>query len=305
MNFAKLIKSRQLRIRLLRYLDFIPDVMMLKIQYRLKTGQNLNLDNPQRYTEKLQWYKLFYKDSLMSQCSNKLTVRDYVAKQGYRGILNELYGVYNNPEEINFTDLPNQFVIKATIGAGGNSVIVCKDKNKFDISSAIQEMKNWIRYTPRKSPGREWIYDNQNNQIIIEKYLYEPPETGGLIDYKFFCFQGKVHYLYVIADREIGNKAGLGIYTKDFKKMNVQRDDEKVLSRKVNKPKNYENMVRCAEELSSCFPHARIDLYNLQDQIVFGEITFFDGSGYMSFTPDSFDYKLGNAFILPKKRKIN
>ena len=126
---------------------------------------------------------------------------------------------------------------------------------------------------------------------------------GGLIDYKFFCFNGKVEYIYGIADRTLGQAVGLGIFDSNFNLLPYKRVDENPLTRTIKKPKNYELMVKCAEDLSKNFPHARIDLYNQNGEIYFGEITFFDGSGYMCFDPDEFDYIMGEKFLLPIKNK--
>ena len=165
----------------------------------------------------------------------------------------------------------------------------------------MKTMHKWLNRNRRKHPGREWVYDNKKSRILIESYIESNPEEGGLIDYKFFCFYGKVRYVYGIADRVIGQKAGFGIYDKNFNLLPYEREDEKPLIRKLKKPKNYDKLIECAEKISNRFPHARIDLYNQNEKILFGEITFFDGSGYMRFKPDKFDYILGKEFILPER----
>ncbi|WP_418667975.1 ATP-grasp fold amidoligase family protein [Allofournierella sp.] len=303
MDYKKIVKSRQARVKIMRALSFIPDKTMLKLQYRIKMGRKLNLDNPQRYTEKLQWYKLNYRDPLMAQCVDKYEVRKYVTEKGYASILNELYGVYDDPKEIDFDELPNQFVLKDTLGGGGNSVIICRDKSSLNILETVEKMAQWIKSTAGKHPGREWVYDQGKNRIIVEKYIPSDPATGGLIDYKFFCFNGKAAYVYGIADRKMGQKAGFGIYTPEFELLPYTRLDEKPLERTIEKPANYAKLLTCAETLAAPFPHARIDLYDQDGQILFGEITFFDGSGYMKFGPDEFDFLMGKAFKLPKARK--
>jgi len=300
-DYKKLIKSREVRVRLMRLLSFVPDRLMVQIQYYIKTGRKLNLKNPQRFTEKLQWYKLYYRDPLMQRCVDKFDVREYVRECGYGGALVELLGVYDTPEEIDFTSLPNQFVIKDTLGGGGNSVIICKDKETLDIPLTKERIKRWIEPVQGKHPGREWVYDQEKNRIIIEKYIDSDEQTGGLVDYKFFCFGGKVAYVYGIADRALADYVNLGIFTPDFELLPYRRIDERPLTRKLKKPINYEQMVACAEKLSRPFPHARVDLYNVDGKILFGEITFFDGSGYMKYDPDEFDFVLGNAFELPPK----
>lgn len=285
----------------MRMFSFVPDKWMVQIQYRLKTGRKLNLKDPKRYTEKLQWYKLYYRNPLMPICVDKYKVRQYVKNRGYGYILNSLIGVYDSLDEINFKDLPDQFVIKDTLGGGGNSVIICRDKKKLDIDAVKNSIRQWLEPTKGKHPGREWFYDNGTNRIIIEAYIDSDASSGGLIDYKFFCFDSKVAYVYGIADRVPGQKVGLGIFDENFKLLPYERADEKPLSRVLKKPENYDEMIRCAEKLSCGFPHARIDLYDQNNKILFGEITFCDGSGYMTFKPDKFDYLMGEAFKLPEK----
>ena len=302
MDYKKIIKSRETRLRILRTLDFIPDKTMIKMQYFIKTGRRLNLKNPQRYTEKLQWYKLYYRDPLMQQCADKYDVREYVRSKGLGYILNECYGVYERVEDIDFDSLPDQFVLKDTLGGGGNSIIICKDKATFDFENAKKQMQKWLSIdSNKKNEGREWVYQGRKHRIIIEKYIESNPSEGGLVDYKFFCFNGEPKYLYVIADRILGQIAGIGIFNVNFELLSVIRTDERPLERNIEKPKNFDEMIEIAKILSEDFLHARIDLYNLNGSIIFGETTFFTGSGYMGFIPDNFDKIIGNAFILPSK----
>ncbi|WP_373209372.1 ATP-grasp fold amidoligase family protein [Allofournierella massiliensis] len=296
MDYKKLIKSRTVRIKLMRILSFVPDAWMVQLQYRLKTGRKLNLKNPQRYTEKLQWYKLNYRDPLMAKCVDKYEVREYVKQVGLENILNPIYGVYSSPEEVDWDQLPDQFVAKDTLGGGGNDVLICKDKSKLNKAEFYEFLARWTQPVKGKHPGREWVYDNAKHRILIEKYIPSSPQDGGLIDYKFFCFSGKAKFLYVIADRDLGNGAGLGIFDKEFSRLPYERADERPLKRDIQRPINYEQMIECAEKLAKPFPHARIDLYNQNGCIVFGEITFFDGSGYMKFEPDGFDEMMGKKF---------
>lgn len=298
MNYKKLIKSRTVRIKMMRILSFVPDAWMVKVQYRLKTGRKLNLKNPQRYTEKLQWYKLNYRDPLMAKCVDKYEVREYVKQVGLENILNPIYGVYNSPEEVDWNQLPDQFVAKDTLGGGGNDVLICKDKSKLNKADFYELLARWTQPVKGKHPGREWVYDNAKHRILIEKYIPSNPQEGGLIDYKFFCFSGKTKFLYVIADRDLGKGAGLGIYDVQFNRLPFERVDERPLKRDINQPKSYEKMIEYAETLAAPFLHARIDFYCQDETILFGEITFFDGSGYMTFRPDEFDFQMGNCFCV-------
>lgn len=301
MDYKKLIKSRALRIQLMRALSFIPDSAMVRWQYKIKTGRSLNLKNPKRYTEKLQWYKLNVKDPLMAQCVDKYDVRDYVKSVGLGHILNPVIGVYESAQQVDWESLPQQFVAKDTLGGGGNDVLICKDKSKLDKKLFYETLSKWTMPVHGKHPGREWVYDSKKHRILIEEYIPSEEEKGGLIDYKFFCFQGKAEYLYVIADRKLGKGAGLGIFTADFQPLPYERADEQPLQRSITPPENYAEMLSYAQMLANPFLHARIDLYNQDGKIIFGEITFFDGSGYMTFRPDEFDFIMGEKFQLTKE----
>lgn len=286
----------------MQLLSSVPDKTMIEWQYKVKTGRHLNLKNPQRYTEKLQWYKLNHKDPLMAQCVDKYDVREYIKSVGLQHILNPIIGVYDSPQQVDWENLPQQFVAKDTLGGGGNDVLICKDKSLLDKDSFYKTLSAWVRPKHGKHPGREWVYDNKKHRILIEKYIPSDDSAGGLIDYKFFCFQGKVEYIYVIADRTLGNGAGLGIFTPDFQKLAYERADERPLMRAIPRPINYQQMLDYAQKLAKPFPHARIDLYNQNGNIVFGEITFFDGSGYMTFRPDEFDTIMGEKFQIAKEQ---
>lgn len=302
MDYKKVVKNRNLRLRILRILSFIPDKPMIKLQYFLKTGRILNLKNPKRFTEKLQWYKLYYKNPLMVQCVDKYDVREYVKSKGLENILIPCYGVYDSPEEIDWASLPNQFVMKDTLGGGGTSVIIVKDKSKENIEELKRRATEWVKIDARKrDAGREWpYYRGKKHRIIVEQYIDSDDKNGGLIDYKFFCFNGTPSWMYVIADRKIGSGAGFGIFDSDFNKSNVIRVDERPLERIVEKPAAFELMKRIASKLSRDFPETRVDLYEVKGKIKFGEITFYDGSGYMTFNPDYFDEELGKLFKLPR-----
>lgn len=300
-DYKKIIKSRKTRLAILRFLSFVPDAWMVRLQYRIKTGRRLNLKNPQRFTEKLQWYKLYYRDPLMVQCVDKADVRDYVAGCGMSDMLIPLIGVYDRVEDIDFDSLPQQFVMKNTLGGGGNSVLIVRDKSMLDWEETKRRLQSWLNTdSHKKDAGREWpYYSGKRARIIIEAYLPSDPAEGGLIDYKFVCFAGKTDYLYAVADRTIGNGAGFGFYDRQFHELGFTRSDERKLERKLKKPENFERMISAAETLSKPFPQARIDLYNQNGNIRFGEITFFDGSGYMTYDPDEFDFILGDSFRLP------
>ena len=242
MNYKRIISSRKLRVKILYLLSFIPDRIMISIQYRIKTGRRLNVKNPKRYTEKIQWYKMNCHNPLMSKCVDKYTVRNYVKKCGLESILVPLIGVYQNVEDIDFNALPSKFVMKDTLGGGGTAVYLCSDKSEMNETKVKEMLHSWVDSKKGKHPGREWVYDNRRSRILVENYIDSNFDKGGLIDYKFFCFNGKVAYIYGIADRKIGEGAGLGIYDKDFNLLPYLRADERPLKREINAPKTFQKI---------------------------------------------------------------
>lgn len=299
MDYKRIIKSRKIRIKLLNLLSFVPDKLMIQWQYRLKMGRKLNLKNPKRYTEKIQWLKLYYKNPRLIQCVDKYDVRQYVADCGYENILNECYGCYSVPQEIDFDKLPNQFVLKDTLGGGGTAICIINDKNNMVEEDVIKMMNEWVSspYNVRGG-GREWpYYSGKKHRIIVEKYL--PAGEHGLIDYKFMCFDGTVRFCYVLMDRIHGVSVKEAICDRELNVLDYQEvgDDKPEF---VEKPIHYDKMLDIAEHLSQGFPHVRVDLYNVDGEIIFGELTFFDSSGYGKFEPDEFDYILGECLCISK-----
>lgn len=298
MDYKKIIKSRNVRLKVLRMLSFIPDKMMLKLQYRIKMGRKLNLKNPQRFTEKIQWYKLYYKNPKMIQCVDKYDVREYVKSKGLEDILIPCYGVYESVDQIDWESLPNQFVMKDTLGGGGNSVIIVKDKNNTDVEELKRCGAEWTSIRAHvRDAGREWPYYNgKNHRIIIEKYIESDANKGGLIDYKFFCFNGNPEFLYVMGERVVGKEVKVAILNSDYSETEVQRVGD-TQYKDYTKPYNYNEMKSIVEILSEEFPHVRVDMYNIEGRIYFGELTFFNASGYMKYNPDSADYVFGKKWI--------
>ena len=204
MDYKKFIKNQEIRFKILGLFDFLPDKLMIQIQYWIKTGRKLNLKSPKRFTEKLQWYKLYYRDPLMTQCADKYNVREYIAQKGYEDILIPLYGVYESADEIDFNILPNSFVLKTTNGSHTN--IICKDKSKLDIKKTVKILNNWLEKRSAKL-GREWAYYDIKPRIICEKYLRDKTNKfDGINDYKFICFNGEAKYVWVDVNRYIEHR---------------------------------------------------------------------------------------------------
>lgn len=301
-GYKKIFKSKKLRIAILQTLNFLPDKSMLKIQYFIKLKRRLNLKSPVRYSEKVQWYKLYYRDNLMKICCDKADVRSYVKECGMENILNECYGVYSSAKEIDFDCLPESFVIKDTMGGGGDSVILVDNKNDVDIQKLHNVITSWVQSpVEKKNVGREWVYDGKKHRIIIEKLL-KADDSGDLPDYKFFCFNGEVFCSYMMKNYTKNHSKGImGFFDRDFNLLPVWRADFAPMKEQPVKPKNYDEMVKMAEILSKPFPHVRVDFYNIDGKIIFGELTFFTASGYTQFEPDEFDVAMGKQFVLPPK----
>ena len=200
MNYKNVIVSQRVRFQILNCLKWIPDCLMIPIQYRIKTGRWPHLRRPQRFTEKLQLYKMKYRYPLMHQCVDKYEVRRYVEGKGLGHILNDLYGIYNSADDIAVESLPVQFVIKSSLGSGGQNVIVVKDKTACDWSRIKNTVSLWLYASQVGAKyGREWAYNGLIPRIVVEKYLYD---VNGLVDYKFFCFNGEPLFLYVLTNWE-------------------------------------------------------------------------------------------------------
>lgn len=298
-EYKKIIKRKNVRFGLLYVCRIIPDKWMVKLQYRIKFRRKLNLKDPKRFTEKMQWYKLYYHNPLMVQCADKYMVREYVKSKGLEHILNELYAVYDKPSDIDFADLPDRFVLKLSNGSGTN--LICRDKSKFDEAKVIRQFKEF-EFRTKADAGREWPYMKSKPVIVAEKLLEDERHINNAVnDYKIFCFNGKPKYVICISNRYT-DKCNHLVYTTNWEKVNVASEGAD-LTGDEPRPENLAEMLQIAEKLSADFLFARIDLYSLEKEICFGEITFFPWSGYMEFEPDSFDFELGKRFELPQKLK--
>lgn len=294
MDYKRIIKSQNLRFKILSFLKFIPDNLMLKIQYRIKMGRILCLNNPQRFTEWLQWYKINYRNPILATCVDKYEVHKYVESKNLGHILNNIIGIYSHAQEINFEKLPNRFVAKTTDGGGGQNIIICKDKQSANFNEIRKKLNSWLN---RKNinAGREWAYTGiKKSQIIIEEFLENPldPEAG-IEDYKILCFGGKPQIIIYDCDRYIEHKRN--VYDTKWNRIFVDSDC-KQKDAEILKPKNFDYMLEVASKLSEDFPFVRVDLYNIEGRIIFGELTFYPWSGYVQFNPDEFDFKLGSYF---------
>lgn len=260
----------------------------LKILFKLKQGYSLNLEEPKTYNEKLQWIKLYDKNPLMPQCADKYTVRNYIKQKGYKEILNDLLWEGFNPEEIPFDDLPEKFVIKITHGSTFN--IIVEDKLVINKNEIIKKCKRWLNSKFIPCYG-EWFYGIVKPRIIIEKYI-ESGNKYGILDYKFFCFNGKVKCIYVSTSKEKDSSYCIDYYDENWNYLNLKRKGHKTLG-KLSKPKEFDKMKEIAEKLAEDFLHVRIDFFYENGRVYFGEMTFTTSAGFGKIEPKEYDLVMG------------
>ena len=284
----KIFKSLFYKLAIKGYLNWMPDKTYLKIKYRLKIGKKLNLKNPKTFNEKLQWLKLNDRKPIYTKLVDKYEVRKYIQEKIGEEYLIPLIDVYNNVEEINFEKLPNQFVLKCTHDSGG--IVICKDKSKLDIEKTKKKLKNAFKRNYFYW-GREWVYKDIKPKIICEKYMKEENKDD-LTDYKLMCFNGKVKCSFVCLNRNTEKGLSIDFYDRNWNKMPFKRHypNSNIIT---SKPDNYERMIELAEILSKEINFVRVDFYEIDGKLYFGELTFFPGSGFEEFIPEKYDTILG------------
>lgn len=287
---------------LLENFNFLfPDKLYLQMLFRCKMGYKLNLKNPKSYSEKLQWLKLYNRNPLYSTLVDKYAVKKWVADKIGKEYVIPTIAVWNKAYEIDFSKLPNQFVLKTTHGSGGSDVVICKDMSNFDKDEAIAHLTKSMKKNVYKT-FREYPYNNVPPRIVVEKYMED--ESGELRDYKFFCFDGLVKALFIASDRLKKNeKVKFDFFDRNFIHLPFTNGHPQA---KIcpQKPQMFEEMIAVAEKLSEGFPHVRVDLYVIGKQIYFGEMTFFHNSGLCPISPREWDYKFGEWLQLPVKRIV-
>ena len=289
---------------LTRIAHIVPDKLYLKLLYQLKTGYKLNIDNPQTFNEKLQWLKLYNRKPEYTQMVDKNDAKRYVANMiGEKYIIPTL-GVWDRFEDIDFDLLPNQFVLKTTHGGGNTGVVICKDKSKLDIDKARTKLNRSLKQCIYKNL-KEWPYKNVQKRIIAEVLLQEEKTpsnpNGDLIDYKFYCFNGEAKVVLIASDRHLDTGVCFDYFDKEFNHYPFEQGGPNSQKR-IEKPAFLDEMWQLANKLSEGIPHVRVDLYCVNGNIYFGELTFFDSSGFAEFKPREWDYKFGEWITLPKIR---
>lgn len=286
-NFIKKVYRRGMR--------FIPNQLAIRIDYLRGYGKWLNIKKPKTFGEKIQWIKLYGNLEEYSELVDKYKVREIISDKIGVKYLPDLYGVYEDANDIDFDILPNKFVLKCNHGCGYN--IICKDKSKLNIVKTRKKLIRWMGEDFYKN-AKEIQYKGIKPTIICEEYLED--KTGTLLDYKYFCFNGKPEFIQVISDRGIDTRADF--YNLDWSFIKL-RTKLKNSQKRFDKPKNLKEMNMLAERLSSEYPFVRVDFYNIDGRIIFGELTFTPGGGVSKFRPIDMDYKIATKIDLNKYNK--
>ena len=272
-----------------------PDAIYLKIRYYLYFGKRLNLKDPKTFSEKIQWLKLYNKKPEYTMMVDKYAVKEYV-----KSIIGEKYiiptlGVWNSFDDIDFDSLPDKFVLKTTNGGGNGGVVICKDKKQFNKNQARKRLVQSLGKSIY-STFREYPYKDVPRRIIAETYMQNADDSE-LTDYKFFCFNGVPHYCQVIADRRTCET--IDFYDTEWNHQEfigllpVGSSEIKSATQLVSKPTRYAEMLEIAAKLAKGHSFLRVDLYSINNEIYFGELTFFPASGFGVFNPEKWNEKLG------------
>lgn len=274
----------------------IPDKPYICLQYFYHFHKFPNLKNPQTFNEKLQWLKLYDRKPEYTKMVDKVEAKKYVASLIGDEYIIPTLGVWERAEDIDFDSLPNQFVLKWNHDSG--SIVICRDKSTFDKEAAIKklsggEKRNGFWY------GREWPYKNVKPLVFAEQYM-EDKETKELRDYKVFCFNGVAKTLFIATDRQTEGKLTThDFYTVDFEHLPIRKGIHPNVPERIKQPKCLRKMLDISELVSKNIPHLRVDFYEVDGKIYFGELTFADGSGYEKFSPEQWDKTFGDWITLP------
>ena len=279
-------------------LGHMPAEKFLKRLYRIRMGREPDLETPETYTEKLQWLKLYDHRPEYTVMVDKYEVKQYVAEKIGPEYVIPLLGVWERAEDIDFDALPQRFVLKTTHDSG--SYVVCKDKSKLDIPTARARMAKFLK---RKyyDCNREWPYKNVKPRIIAEQYM-EDSRSGELRDYKFFTFGGVPKVLYIAQGRGRGEPTVADFFDMEFNHLPFTIDHD-MAQVPPEKPENFALMQELAAKLSEGTPQLRVDFYEVDGKVYFGEMTFFHCSGTDAFHPESWDRKFGDWVVLPPKHR--
>lgn len=297
----KLFKDKKYRFFVMNRIGitrFMSDKKYLEAMFYYKMGKHLDLENPKTFNEKLQWLKLFDRKPEYTTMVDKYATKKYVADRIGEQYIIPTLGVWERFDDIDFDKLPNQFVMKCTHDSGG--LVICRDKSKFNVSEARAKINKSLKSNYFYA-GREWPYKNVRPQIIAELYM-EDSKTSELRDYKFFCFDGKVKALFIASDRQSSTEeTKFDFFDENYVHIPVTNGHPNA-SVLPDKPICFDEMKRLASVLSKGIPHLRVDFYEVEGRVFFGELTFSHWSGFMPFSPEKWDNVFGSWISLPNKQ---
>ena len=277
------------------FFSFLPDKIYLKIKYKLIMGKKLNLKNPVTFNEKLQWLKLYDRNSDYTIMVDKSLAKDYVGNIiGSDKIINTL-GVYDKFDDIDFNTLPEKFVIKPTHTSG--DVFICKDKSKIDMKQLKKKTKKWLKRNYYKV-HREWPYKDIKRKLIVEEFMADSKQED-LVDYKVMCFNGEPKIIFTCTDRFESNLK-VTFFDKKWEQLPCSRHYP-ASEKKIDKPYNFDLMLELSKKLSKDITFVRVDWYEINNKLYFGELTFYPGSGYEEFNPEIWDERIGQLITLREK----
>ncbi len=279
-----------------KLMRILPDWLYISLKYYYHFKRFPDLRNPKTFNEKLQWLKLYDRKPVYTTMVDKYEAKKYVAEKIGEEYIVPTYGVWERFDDIDFESLPEQFVLKCTHDCGG--LVIVKDKDQLDVAAAKTKIEGSLK-TNYFWEGREWPYKNVKPRIIAEKYLSDE-KKGDLPDYKFFAFGGKVKIMFVTTERQGGDEPKFDFFDENFQHLPV-RNSHPNAEKQPEKPQNFELMKTLAEKLSEDIPVLRVDFYEVEGKVYFGELTFFSRSGLVPFRPPEWDKKLGDWISLPEK----
>lgn len=291
------MSSNKLAKKIRYALRFMPDAMYIQLNYFAHFKKFANLKEPGTYNEKLNWLKIHDRNPLYTTLVDKYEVKKYVDEiLGGGEYTIPTLGVWDRFDDIDFDRLPNQFVLKCTHDSEG--LVIVKDKSTLDIQKAKEKIEAALKQNFYYI-GREWPYKNVEPRIIAEPYL-EDHVDGELRDYKFFCFNGQPKLMFVASDR-IKNATKFDYYDLEFNHLNIVQKYPNAEA-PLRKPVTFEKMIEFSKVLSKDFPHVRVDFYEVDGHLYFGELTFYHFSGFMPFKPSKWDEIMGSWLTLPQKK---
>lgn len=303
-KYLEILKKPQLIVRGFGYVFVnlfgrqMSDKTYLQCKWWVNNGKKLDLENPVTFNEKLQWLKLYNRNPMYTTMVDKYEAKKYVANIISDEHIIPTLGIYDSVEDIDFDSLPNQFVLKCTHDSGG--IVICQDKTQLNRKEAIKKLRKGLKSNFYWT-NREWPYKNVTPRIIAEKYMTNG--DGELRDYKFFCFDGVPRIMFIASDRfNKEEETKFDFFDMEFNHLPF-RNGHPNATRPIERPAEFDEMRMLASKLSKGIPQVRVDFYDVNGQIYFGEMTFFHWSGFVKFDPEEWDYKIGEMIELPRNKQ--